>query len=237
MSEGGLRIFQTANAGGNSIFSEVLSFEFMQCMYDAKLDKTEMEIVYQSDCSKKVDYSMCINGERIGVSVTRAFHFVDDYLFTHKQVIRLLEKKLEGLKVATNNVIRRDRWQKQILHIWVKSEHVANMINEVYDNLAINLRKDAIVLLTVAPTITCVFDETAGDQEKVFRELGISKPVYVHEYEDVAFGVEDFGSFDHPSMEIDIDALMNGYDCNSMVFDDEDTGNLPSEDLVDFYAL
>jgi hypothetical protein len=237
MSEGALKILNEPNAGGNSLCSEVLSFEFMRRMYNAELEKTEMEIVYHSDSSKKVDYSMKIFGERMGVSVTRCFHYVDDELFTHKEVIRLLEKKLEGLTVATQNVIRRDRWEKQLLHIWVKSTQVANLITEVYENLASHLKKDSIVLLTIAPTISCIFDETANDQEQVFKSLGIKKPVYVHEYEDIAYGLEDFGSSMDQVMNVDIDTLMNGCEYDADMFSALENDELPAEDLVDFFSM
>jgi hypothetical protein len=46
LSEGSLKILRCPNAGGNSIYSEVLSFELMCQLFQATLQRTEMEIQY-----------------------------------------------------------------------------------------------------------------------------------------------------------------------------------------------
>lgn len=230
LSEGGERVLREPNAGGNSLLSEVLSFELMHVKYGATLEKTEMEINYHSD-TKKVDYSMQVGGRKYGVSVTRAFHFVDDNLFTPKDVFRILEKKLEGLPIASKNVVRKDRWDTQVLHVWVRSFNVARLIQEVYPTFPEDLRRNTIVMLTTAPTVHCVFDELSGDIDEIFTARGIPKPVYIRTYEDDVFCDEDFCGMDQ--VEMDLEELMN----NEFAFDSEDDGMGADENLVDFYSL
>lgn len=230
LSEGGERILREPNAGGNSLLSEVLSFEFMYKTFGASLEKTEMEINYHSD-SKKVDYSMLVGDRKYGVSVTRAFHFVDDTLFTEKEVYRILEKKLEGLVVATGNVVRKDKWSMNVLHVWVRSLHVAQLIQRVYNDFPQSLTSECIVMVTFAPTVTCIFEEVANDVDEIFCARGIPKPVYVRTYEDEVFSDEDFNGM--KQVEMDLDELMS----NEIAFDSEDEYMCSNEDLVDFYAL
>ena len=65
------RLLFEENAGGCSEYSEAFSFEVLRQFFDAKLVKTEMEILYWSNHCKKTDYLMRMNGQKIGVSVTR----------------------------------------------------------------------------------------------------------------------------------------------------------------------
>lgn len=58
LTEGGERIRDTPNAGGNSVMSEVLSYELLRCMYGAELLRTEMELEYWPLGGKITDYSI-----------------------------------------------------------------------------------------------------------------------------------------------------------------------------------
>lgn len=71
---GAKKVLYTPNAGGNSIWSEAVSFEVLTSLCRAVLHKTEMEIEYMPG-SKITDYSVKVFGKDIGVSVTRAMKF------------------------------------------------------------------------------------------------------------------------------------------------------------------
>ena len=60
-----------------------------------------MEIQYFPEGSKKTDYSVLLFGKPIGVSVTRAMKFSGK--FTEEDAINLLEKKLLGIILSSEN--------------------------------------------------------------------------------------------------------------------------------------
>jgi len=140
-----LKILHLPNAGGNSLESEVLSFEVLHRCFGAKLLKTEMEIEYCPESSKKTDYSVTLHGHHIGVSVTRAMKF--NGVFTAQDARWLLEKKLQGIIVSSENVL--DGWEKQILHVWTTHDYIADIIKTEFDKISDSLRKDTVVVLTI----------------------------------------------------------------------------------------
>jgi len=101
LCDGARRIMDEPNAGGNSVWSEVLSLEVLYRMFGAKLVKTEMEIRYAPAGSKKTDYSCVIAGQKLGVSVTRAYKYRGVY--TNEDAALLLHKKLYGVLASSQN--------------------------------------------------------------------------------------------------------------------------------------
>lgn len=163
ISHCGKLILNEPNAGGNSVFSEVLSFEILHRSFGAKLLKTEMQIVYFPENSKKTDYSVILEGKKIGVSVTRAFHFLDDKYFTSIEAKVLLRKKLNGIIYSTHCVSEYDLWEKQILHCFVRSEQVAQILMREYRNMRSTFKSNTIVLVTIAEDVNCIFFERSCD--------------------------------------------------------------------------
>lgn len=156
-SKGALSILHEPNAGGNSVESEVLSFEVLKRCFGARLHKTEMELAYFPYGSKKTDYSILLDGHRVGVSVTRAMHFYDPRLFTVQDAKHLLKKKLDGIIWSTRNILGRDKWKRQILHVWVQSKGVAKKVKAAYRTMKSDLRINTIVVVTVAQNADFIF--------------------------------------------------------------------------------
>ncbi|KAL9643538.1 hypothetical protein ABK040_010152 [Willaertia magna] len=161
LSEGGERILNEPNAGGGSTFSEVLSFEVLHKLLGAELLCTEMELIYYPIGSKKTDYSVKINGKKYGVSVTRCFDYMNlkAEKLSEKYIKFLLEKKLSGVQLSSENIVKKQRWEKQILHIWVPNENVANQTRSVYRKMKSRCKANTIVIITVASETQCVFLE------------------------------------------------------------------------------
>eukprot|EP01105_Mastigella_eilhardi_P014509 TRINITY_DN3306_c0_g3_i1.p1 TRINITY_DN3306_c0_g3~~TRINITY_DN3306_c0_g3_i1.p1 ORF type:complete len:277 (-),score=70.14 TRINITY_DN3306_c0_g3_i1:70-900(-) len=157
LSAGGSRMLHTPNAGGNSIWSEVISYEILAAAFGATLQQTETEIEYDFENAKITDYACMIDGHRIGVSVTRVINFPDlkDYkrhqtALTAAEARRLLEKKLYGVIVSSKLVARKHRWEKQILHIFTTSRAAAHEVYRQYYQMPEKLTADTVVVLTVA---------------------------------------------------------------------------------------
>jgi hypothetical protein len=149
LSSGGNKILTTDNAGGNSVTSEVLSYEIMKLMYGAALKRTEMEITYSCQ-SKITDYSVCLYGTEVGISVTRAMKFCG--YFDEHDATRLLTKKLKGINESSRNVIKQHKWKKQILHIFAHEEYIAQQLIHTYHQLTEDYKSNTIVMITISST-------------------------------------------------------------------------------------
>jgi hypothetical protein len=174
LSEGAQRMLNTPNAGGNSVASEVMSFELLTTMYRATLLKTEMEIDYLFWGCSITDYSVKVLDQyKLGVSVARAMKYngvFDRFVccfsslcccclslliplpsLCSEDAMRLLTKKLRGVIASTENAAcGKDRWSKQILHIWAEKKYVADVVYDVYQNeIDECLRANTLVIVTV----------------------------------------------------------------------------------------
>jgi len=163
ISQAGNLILNEPNAGGNSVFSEVLSFEILHRTFGAELLKTEMQIDYFPENSKKTDYSVMLNNKKIGVSVTRAFHFMGDENYTDLDARMLLRKKLNGVICSSDCVSESDSWEKQILHVFVRSDRVAQILMQEYRKMKSTFKSNTIVFITVAEDVNCIFFEKSCD--------------------------------------------------------------------------
>ncbi|KAG2378628.1 hypothetical protein C9374_008267 [Naegleria lovaniensis] len=168
---GSKRVCEEENAGGCSVFSEVMSCEIITRLFDAALIKTEMEIAYIHDGSKKTDFLMVINGKKVGISVTRAFKYKrpteqDNGMFaefTIEDGIHLLKKKLGGIIWANQNVQKQDHWEKHILHIFVPNTQVANVLKQAYKTMNHKYKTNTIVIVTETTTMDCIYSERLYD--------------------------------------------------------------------------
>lgn len=151
LSPDGQRLFDTANAGGSSAESEVMSFEVLHHCEGARLLRTETEIRYQppddSGPNSITDILVEVAGQRVGVSVTRAWR-PSPLAFGDTEVRALLVDKLNGVNRSSVRVLPEDRWVKQILHVWVASAEVAASVRRVWNSLDASLRANTIVLVT-----------------------------------------------------------------------------------------
>jgi hypothetical protein len=121
--------------------------------------KTEMEIEYFPLGSKITDYSVIINDKKIGVSVTRAMSYYGDENYTVENAKFLLIKKLNGIFWSSSNVIKRDKWEKQILHVFCPSESIAKKVKVAYKQLKSYHKGNTIILITIANNSKDLFFE------------------------------------------------------------------------------
>ncbi|MCK6520626.1 hypothetical protein L6R49_04210 [Myxococcota bacterium] len=158
LSEGGQVIYEAGNLGGSSLLSEVFAYEVLYRCELAALLKTEAEIVYTDSGGKKTDLLVEIDGLKLGVSVTRAYHYPPDDPYTLELATELLTKKLGDLPLSTANVAPEDAWVKQLLSILAYTPEHAALIEESWLGLDDSLRGDAILIVTV----------TEGDDEELY---------------------------------------------------------------------
>lgn len=147
LSPGGQTIFDTPNAGGSSTESEVMSFEVLRYCEGATLVKTETQVTYDPPAGPITDILVAIDGQRVGVSVTRAYKPPSQTL-TDADVKDLLEKKLDGINKSSERVVAGDKWVKQILHVFSVNKAATDAVKRVYATIDPTLKADTIVLVT-----------------------------------------------------------------------------------------
>jgi hypothetical protein len=147
LSPGGQRIFDTPNAGGSSIQSEVMSFEILHHCDGATLLKTEKEITYDGDAGGSIsDILVVIDGKKIGVQPTRVYKPGG---MNDTEVKAVIDKKLQGIKESTARVSAADRWVKQILHVFAPDAARVDAVKRVLAATDPQLLGDTVVVLTL----------------------------------------------------------------------------------------
>lgn len=145
----GQQVFDAGNLGGNSLYSEVISFEVLARCDGASLVATEAEIEYLDPMGIKTDLLVELDGLPVGVSVTRAVAFPFEDPYTVMQAEELLTDKLGDILASTANVAPSDAWIKQILHVIAYADMHADSIVTAYEGLPPELTGDTILLVTV----------------------------------------------------------------------------------------
>lgn len=150
LTEGGQEILDDGNAGGSSILSEVFAYEVLHRCEHATLLKTETEITYNDPTGKITDLLVDVAGTKLGVSVTRAVGYPRDDPYTEVSAKNILEQKLQGVLDSTANVAAADAWGKQVLHIIAYADQHAESLLAAYEDVAMNLKSNTVVLITVS---------------------------------------------------------------------------------------
>jgi len=149
LSEGGQQIIEDDNLGGSSIHSEAIAFDMLYRCELAELLKTEAEILYLDDGGKKTDELVEIDTYRIGVSVTRAFHWPPEDPYTVEEAQELLEDKLGDVLLSFDNADPADAWTRSILHVVAYDPSYADSIETAFAQVDAATQADTIVVVTV----------------------------------------------------------------------------------------
>lgn len=136
-----------SNAGGSSNISEALSMQYMHWRYGATDFIPEMEAVYWIEY-KIADYIITnLNGENVGVSVTRAVSYPFDADYSLERARDLVGKKLYGLIVARECITEEQSFHKSILHVWCISMEAATNIQTAFEEIKDNETYEDVVLI------------------------------------------------------------------------------------------
>jgi len=141
-------MIRDGNAGGSSVMSEVFALEVLERCELATLIATETEIVYDQQ-GKITDILVEIDGDKVGVSVTRAVGFPFDAPYTVAQAKSILEKKLGDILISSANVSEMHRWVKQILHVLAYDAPHVESLRTAWGQIAEATRADTIIIVTV----------------------------------------------------------------------------------------
>lgn len=175
LSRDAKRSIEVDNAGGGSAISEMFSIDLYVKAFMARKVLLEMEVDYWFRC-KMVDFVCYIprypkdrmrsKASRIGVSVTRAMGYPVSTEYTYEQGLRLLKKKIYGLMIARNSVVKDQAFYKSILHVWCPTPEIAYMLRRAYHELKNELRnysfsvKGVIVVHLTVCSAECIYSDT-----------------------------------------------------------------------------
>jgi len=124
------RVMRTPNAGGPSVQSEAVSYETVHALFRASGVLTETEVAYWTRNTSIADYVCTAAGRRVAVSVTRALRrtWPGPRDFNAADAESLLRRKLLGLDRARLHVAEGHAWAAQLLHVWVQTEEVRDLL-------------------------------------------------------------------------------------------------------------
>jgi hypothetical protein len=148
LTEGGAEIYAEGTLGGSSVLSEVFAFEVLSRCDDAALLKSETEISYTDEGGKKTDMLVQIAGEKVGVSVTRAYHYPPTEPMSDEDAQILMLGKLVDVSASADNAAAADAWSRSVLHVMVWDEDTAQTVRSAYDSLESATIAETILVLT-----------------------------------------------------------------------------------------
>lgn len=181
---GTLRILNTPNAGGDSVLSEAVAFDLLYRLFGMQLQFDEMHVPYVFKGGPMVDFVCAVNGQWVGVSVTRVFYGAPEIIdansgsvngkkdgakrdlkkLTREGVERLLWKKVNGLYFAARGVDVADGGEcKKVLLVWVRSGKVARMVRKALGRVFKAMDeevKEGVVVLVVVTDLKGVFERS-----------------------------------------------------------------------------
>ena len=150
LSPGGAEILADGNLNEGSLLSEIVAFEALYRCELAELIKSEGEIDYIDPDGKKTDILMWIDGYKVGVSVTRAYHYPPSEPYTVPEATTLLNNKLSDIPLSAANAMPQDAWERSMLHVVAYDDGYADSIETAWAAMDDNIRGDTILIVTVS---------------------------------------------------------------------------------------
>lgn len=153
LSQEAIKVLKEPNAGGQSERSEAYAMEFLSKIYGAKNIFTEMEVKYHYPHWKKCDFITTIEGENVGVSVTRILppkklpvNEIELYIAS------LLHKKLYGLVVSRAGTVENCVFSRSILFAWSPHKIITQMFKQTFEFCTHPSLKEDVTLIVVEST-------------------------------------------------------------------------------------
>lgn len=149
LSPGGAEVLADGNLNPNSLHSEVMAYEVLYRCELAELLATENEVEYEDPGGKKTDLVVLIDGRRVGVSVTRAYHYPSSDPYSVPEATTLLAGKLSDIPLAAENAKPAEKWERSMLHVMAYGPQYADSIETAWSQLDATVRADTILVVTV----------------------------------------------------------------------------------------
>jgi len=149
LTPGGQTILAAGNLNEGSLKSEITSYEALARCEGAIFLKGEDQIGYDDVDGKKTDLLVEIDGRKVGVSVTRAFHYPPGEPYTAAEAGELLLDKLADIPLSAANALPDDAWERSLLGVVAYDAQHAETLERAWNSLDDLVRADIILYLTV----------------------------------------------------------------------------------------
>merc|ERR1711959_83346 len=116
--------------------------------------------------STKTDYVMAVPAscgatkERlVAVSVTRAMHYAKKHHleYTLEDALKLIRKKLRCVYYSDRQVVPKDKWDQQVLHILTDDYTKARLVKKAFRKVDPALREKALLVVTITKNARFLF--------------------------------------------------------------------------------
>ena len=159
LTPGAQAVLEAGNAGGSSLYSEVFAFDILARCDAAELLETERTIEYRPDHTGSItDFLVSIDGQAVGVSVTRAVGFPRDEPYTVDRASELLADKLADVLESSAGVSEEDAWVKQVLVVIAYADGHVDSLRTAALDVEPEIAADTIVYVV----------ESVGDDEWLY---------------------------------------------------------------------
>jgi hypothetical protein len=151
LSQDAQQILAEGTLGGSSGESEALAFDLLYRCELAELIASESRVVYRDPAGKKTDILVGLDGQPVGVSVTRALTFVFPAFcapVNGPALEALIERKVSELQLSEANADPTNAWERSMLYVVACDDAHADEVERVFGSLTPNVRGDAILIVT-----------------------------------------------------------------------------------------
>ncbi len=154
LSAGAQYLLMAGTAGGSSIVSEAMAFEYLARCEMANLLLSETEVMYMAPDGGPAgitDMVVEIDGRRVGVSVTRAFvggPSRETNPYPMSEAVRILTSKLSSIRASSDNVVSGQAWVKQILVVLALRPDIGATVEAAWSSFS-DADRDGTILMTV----------------------------------------------------------------------------------------
>lgn len=145
------QILDEGTLGGSSGESEALAFDLLYRCELADLIASESLVVYRDPGGKKTDILVGLDGQPVGVSVTRALTFVFPAFcapVNGPALEALIERKVSELQLSEANADPTNAWDRSMLYVVACDDAHADEVERVFWSLTPTVRSDAILIVT-----------------------------------------------------------------------------------------
>lgn len=147
LGDGASAVLATPNRGGSSVQSEALAMDILARCEGAVLLETEGSITYDAP-GPRTDLLVSLGGQKVAVSVARAFQYPPDSIYTDEAAEELLTDKLGDMTTSGTLVSTEDAWARHVLAVIAWNAQHAEAIVTAWGTLGQPLAADHVVLVT-----------------------------------------------------------------------------------------
>ena len=140
-------VFNDCQIGGSGCNSRSLAMEVLYRLANAALFSTESQIGYIDAAGKKTDMIVSIENLKVGIDVTRAYHYPPENPYTQTEATSLLTNSLSDIQAESQNLTPEYECVKYILLVFAYNSDYATQISTAWESIDPLIKSNTIVLV------------------------------------------------------------------------------------------